>query len=130
MCSRVSFALTQPKDFERREISGFLSLSELQRHMFHCCLCLQQSQKLHSSAMSFFVIFRSSKMRGLCFPEQQGEFGDPEIWPENTKASTLNSGNTSTPVLEKPFNTARVARCKIRSVSGSFISEQPEQRQD
>ena len=109
---------------------GFLSLSELWCHMFHCCLCPKQLQELHTSAMSSFVIFRSSEMRGLCFPEQQGEFENSEIWPENTKAPTLNSGNTPTPVLERPFNAARVPHCEIHMVSGSFISEEHEQRQD
>ena len=69
-------------------------------------------------------------MPGLCLPAQQGGFGNAEIWRENTKASTLISGNTPTPVLEKPFNNTRVPHCKIHLVFGSFISEEPEERRD
>lgn len=57
MCSRVVFVLKQLKDFERRDPRA--SVTELRCHMFHCCSCPEQSQGLHSSAMSSSVIFRN-----------------------------------------------------------------------
>lgn len=43
---------------------------------------------------------------------------------------TQNSTNIPVPVLEKTFKAARLPFYEIHLVSGSFISEEPEQRED